>query len=41
MSKTVVRKFKFSDLNLAFKVRQIMWNCFVKFDYNHNQRFEP
>lgn len=39
MSK-MVRKFKFNDLKLAFKVRDNMWNALVRFDANQNMLFE-
>lgn len=39
MSK-IVRKFEFSDLRLAFKVRDNMWEALVQFDANQNLLFE-
>lgn len=35
-----LRKFKFSDLTLAHKVRGNMRNILIKFDYNQNRLFE-
>lgn len=36
----IVRKFAFSDLTLAYKVRGIMREELIKFDANGNERFE-
>ena len=35
-----VRKFTFSDLNLAYNVRATMRAALAAFDVNHNELFE-
>ena len=35
-----IRKFQFSDLALAYKVRGMMRAALIKFDLNHNEKFE-
>lgn len=37
---TILRKFKFSDLNLAFKVRGNMLKALIEFDTNQNKLFD-
>lgn len=40
MTTRIVRKFKFSDLKLAFKVRGTMLKVLTEFDVNKNELFD-
>lgn len=40
MATKIIRRFKFADLNLAFKVRGSMLKALTEFDANKNELFD-